>query len=42
MLDNRYAGKNARGVEKEDITSGRADIIEGQIQGFIFNSLDTL
>ncbi len=35
MLDNRYAGKNARGVEKEDITSGRADIIEGQIQSFI-------
>jgi len=37
MLDNRYAGKNARGVEKEDITSGRADIIEGQIQSFIAN-----
>ena len=35
MLDNRYAGKNARGIQKEDITSGRIDILETQIIGFV-------
>ncbi|WP_347175233.1 O-antigen ligase family protein [Polaribacter uvawellassae] len=39
MLDNRYTGKNARGIQKEDITSGRLDIVEEQIQSFITNPL---
>ncbi len=39
MLDNRYTGKNASGVEKKDATSGRIDIIETQIQSFIDNPL---
>jgi hypothetical protein len=34
MLDNRYAGKNASGVKKGDITSGRGEIIEMQIESF--------
>lgn len=37
MLDNRYSGKNARGVEKSDATSGRADIIDVQFKNFILN-----
>ncbi|WKD86513.1 hypothetical protein KCTC32516_01889 [Polaribacter huanghezhanensis] len=39
MLDNRYAGKNASGVQKEDITSGRVDILEEQVSSFIANPL---
>lgn len=35
MLDNRYAGKNAKGVKKQDITSGRTAILEEQIKNFI-------
>ncbi|WP_299017150.1 O-antigen ligase family protein [uncultured Polaribacter sp.] len=34
MLDNRYAGKNKIGV-KEDITSGRLDIIQVQFDNFL-------
>lgn len=34
MLDNRYAGKNSRGVKKVDATSGRLDIFEEQMQSF--------
>ena len=34
MLDNRYAGKNASGVQKEDITSGRLEILQMQTQVF--------
>jgi len=34
MLDNRYAGKNARGIKKKDVTSGRLSIIEEQLQSF--------
>ncbi len=37
MLDNRYAGKNAKGVQKEDISSGRIDILEEQIKSFVDN-----
>ena len=37
MLENRYAGKNANGVKKEDITSGRIDIFISQIESF-YNS----
>jgi hypothetical protein len=36
MLDNRYAGKNASGIQKEDITSGRAAIFEEQIKSLIY------
>lgn len=39
MLDNRYTGKNATGVQKEDITSGRVDVLETQIQSFVSNPL---
>ena len=39
MLENRYAGKNAKGVVKEDITSGRTLIIEEQISSFFQNPL---
>ncbi len=35
MLDNRYAGKNAKGVKKEDITSGRTAILGDQLKSFI-------
>ncbi|WP_152287192.1 O-antigen ligase family protein [Flavicella marina] len=34
MLDNRYTGKNARGEQKEDITSGRLDIMSTQFENF--------
>ncbi|WP_298764353.1 O-antigen ligase [uncultured Polaribacter sp.] len=34
MLDNRYAGRNKIGV-KEDITSGRLDIIQVQFNNFL-------
>jgi O-antigen ligase len=34
MLDNRYAGRNATGKQKADITSGRIDIFKNQISGF--------
>lgn len=37
MLDNRYAGKNAIGIDKEDITSGRVEILEEQATSFINN-----
>ena len=39
MLDNRYAGKNAKGVQKEDITSGRGEILNEQIASFLDNPL---
>ena len=35
MLDNRYTGKNARGIQKKDISSGRVAIFEEQIKNFI-------
>jgi len=35
MLDNRYTGKNASGVQKEDITSGRVAILENQMKTFL-------
>ncbi len=34
MLNNRYAGKNALGVAKKDITSGRLDILKEQLNSF--------
>jgi hypothetical protein len=39
MLDNRYAGKNASGIQKEDISSGRTDIIKAQFKNFLDNPL---
>ena len=39
MLDNRYAGKNSSGVQKEDISSGRVDILAEQIKSFTENPL---
>ncbi len=39
MLDNRYSGKNANGVQKEDITSGRGEILNDQIASFLENPL---
>ena len=39
MLDNRYTGKNASGVQKEDISSGRGDILAEQIKSFTKNPL---
>lgn len=34
MLDNRYLGRNSIGEKKEDISSGRTDIIEDQLANF--------
>jgi len=34
MLENRYGGKNAKGIQKTDISSGRLDIIESQLETF--------
>lgn len=34
MLVNRYTGKNAKGIQKEDITSGRLDIVTKQFESF--------
>ncbi len=39
MLDNRYAGKNAKGVQKKDISSGRGAILNEQIVSFLENPL---
>jgi O-antigen ligase len=39
MLFNRYAGKNAKGVQKKDITSGRGEILNEQIASFLDNPL---
>lgn len=39
MLNNRYTGKNASGVQKEDLSSGRSDIIKGQFKNFLENPL---
>ena len=39
MLDNRYTGKNASGIQKKDITSGREDILEFQFTNFFEHPL---
>jgi len=39
MLYNRYAGRNAKGVQKKDISSGRLDILNEQIASFVENPL---
>ena len=38
MLNNRYTGKNATGVQK-DITTGRVDILQIQMENFLENPL---
>ena len=34
MIDNRYAGKNSIGVQKKDISAGRGEVIDSQLEGF--------
>jgi O-antigen ligase len=34
MIDNRYSGKNARGVKKQDISAGRLGLVIDQFNGF--------
>ena len=37
LLDNRYTNKDAAGRLKEDITTGRAELIKTELEGFYFN-----
>ncbi len=37
MLINRYTNKNARGVEKDDVSAGRVEIFMNEIDGFVKN-----
>jgi len=37
MLNNRYTGKDKRGVQKEDLSSGRLAILEEQFESFSEN-----
>ncbi|MGY5354040.1 O-antigen ligase family protein [Wenyingzhuangia sp. IMCC45467] len=37
MLENRYLGKNTKGEQKEDMSSGRLDIFEEQFNTFMEN-----
>lgn len=37
MLENRYLGKNSLGEQKQDISSGRLDIFEEQLETFMEN-----
>ncbi|MFK5889307.1 MAG: O-antigen ligase family protein [Flavobacteriaceae bacterium] len=39
MIENRYAGKNARGVKKKDISAGRINIFQAQLAAFYSNPL---
>ncbi len=39
MISNRYSGKNAIGVEKQDKFSGRADLAEAELEVFMKNPL---
>jgi len=39
MLENRYANKNARGIEKKDVTAGRVALFQAQLEGFYENPL---
>ena len=34
MISNRYAGKNAKGIQKKDISAGRGAIFEAQLESF--------
>ena len=37
MLENRYNNKNARGIEKSDISTGRIDLFKGELDNFYEN-----
>jgi len=37
MLINRYTNKNAAGITKKDITTGRLDLFQGELQNFYDN-----
>ncbi|NQY28899.1 MAG: O-antigen ligase family protein [Flavobacteriaceae bacterium] len=39
MIENRYLNKNAAGVEKADITTGRGDLIAIELQAFFENPI---
>ena len=39
MINNRYAGENASGIKKDDISSGRGDILAIQGANFLANPL---
>lgn len=39
MLENRYTGKNSIGVQKKDLSAGRADIFQIQVTNFLENPL---
>ena len=39
MIENRYTGKNASGVKKEDVTAGRVDIFQAQLAAFYASPL---
>jgi len=34
MIENRYANKNARGIEKKDISAGRLKLFQAQLEAF--------
>jgi O-antigen ligase len=34
MISNRYAGKNAKGIQKKDISAGRGAIFNAQLESF--------
>ena len=34
LISNRYAGKNAKGIQKKDASAGRGAIFEGQLESF--------
>ena len=37
MLTNRYTNKNARGVEKTDMSAGRVEVLSNELDGFYNN-----
>ncbi|MCF6280157.1 MAG: O-antigen ligase family protein [Flavobacteriaceae bacterium] len=39
MLENRYANKNARGVKKKDLTTGRTKIFDSELEGLFENPI---
>jgi len=39
MIENRYAGKNARGIKKKDVSAGRIKIFQAQLEVFYRNPI---
>lgn len=37
LTEKRYANKNAQGIEKKDVTTGRKELFLGEIEGFLSN-----